>query len=625
MIYILRLFDALLEEGYEQFQEPRQNLWSWIRDVQIPSPDTPDSCLWVQFSEEETAPGNRTAWAPLNTARYLLEKRDRLDPDWRALAEQCFQFVLRNFAVPRPGGVTLVRASDADPRPRGGVCSTFGAVAAMLYAAGGGEEYRELAYRCLNWVSYFVDSDGCPAALCDLGSVEKGGRQTDAHLDVVHNFLDAMRAVPEWQVYRFPRQKLQLPERLRNYRGKVIGSHKAVYDGRGTLLPWTSWMDALKREMNRYLQCPFEKGYPRFVLYTFLDGDFRPFRDWKTLIPATQNGMGIISYLKYYRYTGRENPEVLRFARLMGDYLAREAITPPVGKYPHFSRSTGWAGAVPQPPDCGCQGDLPYEVEPDKAGIAGHALVLLFEETGDSTYLRQALWNARDLAANMREGTADRSPWPFRVDYRTGEARGEVSGNMAYILRLFDDLLRLGYSEFARPRARLWQWIVSEQIPSARSDGRLWAQFFEDHQEPDNRTAWAPLNLARYLLEERDRLDPDWRTHARTLIDFVNRNFTSVVDGVLVCGEQDRDKSPWGGVLSTYAAVLAMHAAATGSEEFKGLAYRAMTYALYAVFEDGRVSEMARHLQYGVWQEDCHTDVVHNVIDALTAFPEWGE
>jgi hypothetical protein len=46
---------------------------------------------------------------------------------------------------------------------------------------------------------------------------------------------------------------------------QTIGKHKSVYDARGTLLPWTSWQDALDREMKWYLNCPVEHGYPRFV------------------------------------------------------------------------------------------------------------------------------------------------------------------------------------------------------------------------------------------------------------------------------------------------------------------------------------------------------------------------
>jgi hypothetical protein len=152
-----------------------------------------------------------------------------------------------------------------------------------------------------------------------------------------------------------------------------------------------------------------------------MDGDYHAIADRRSFIPAMQNGMGIISYLKYYAYQGKQDSRVLQTARYMGDYLVKEAITPDTGRYPRFSRSTGGQGKFPQPPDCGSQDDKPFEIQPDKGGIAGYALLLLYDETKDARYFQQALQNARVLAANMREGTATNSPWPFRVDYRTGE------------------------------------------------------------------------------------------------------------------------------------------------------------------------------------------------------------
>src|ERR1022692_15082 len=406
---------------------------------------------------------------------------------------------------------------------------------------------------------------------------------------------------------------------------QTIGNHPALYDEHGTLLAWTPWRDAIEREVNWYLNCPVEHGYPRFVYTTFMDGNYEPLAENATVIPATQDGMGIISYLKYYAWQGKKDPRVLQIARYMGDYLVKEGNTPAEGKYPRFSRSTGWRGKFPQPPDCGCQGDQPYEVEPDKGGIAGYALVLLYGETRDDKYLRQAVQNARVLAANMVEGTATNSPWLFRVDYRTGAGRGGVSGNMSFILRLFDKLIELDHREFQMPRDRLWAWIKNFQLPDLTKDGLLWVQFFEDHAEPDNRTAWAPLNLARYLLEKRAALDPDWQKHAKALIAFTNNRFTSIRNGVLICGEQTHDREPWGGILSTYGAVLAMYTKATGSNEFKGLACQALNYCLYAVNEDGCPGQQASAPGRGGWQEDAHTDKLHNILDAIAAFPEWAK
>ena len=403
----------------------------------------------------------------------------------------------------------------------------------------------------------------------------------------------------------------------------TIGNHRAVYDSRGMLSPWTSWSDALNREMNWYLACPIEKGYPRFVTMTFMDGDYQAIAKRVDTIPAMQNGMGIISYLKYYAWSGRKNPKILEFARYMGDYLVKESLTPDTGKYPRFTRSTGVRGKFPQPPDSGTQADKPYEIEPDKGGIAGYALVLLYEATNDARYLDQALQNARVLVANMGTGDSEHSPWPFRVDYRTGESRCPVAANMSFNLRLFDKLIEHGHAEFQEPRAKLWTWIKKYQIPNAAKDGALWVQFFEDHSEPDNRNAWSPLNLARYLIEKKEAVDLDWGADAKTLIDFTIKNFTSIRSGVPVCGEQTYDKEPWGGILSTYGAVLAMYSAATGSDEYKALAYQALNYALYAINDDGCPRENSVRPGRGGWQEDAHTDKIHNFVDAMTAFPEW--
>jgi hypothetical protein len=195
---------------------------------------------------------------------------------------------------------------------------------------------------------------------------------------------------------------------------------------------------------------------------------------------------------------------------------------------------------------------------------------------------------------------------------------------MTYILRLYDALIARGLEEFRAPRAALWDWIVRFQLPSAASDGALFAQFFEDHDTPTNRAAWGPLNLARYLLERRESIDPEWRDQCESLIDFVRRTFTHRELGVTVCHEQDEDKQAWGGVVSTYGAVLALHAGATGSEALASEARQALNFTLYSIDALGRPRDLFVNPEPGGWQEDAHTDVIHNFVDALSAFPEWG-
>src|SRR5450755_3936193 len=111
----------------------------------------------------------------------------------------------------------------------------------------------------------------------------------------------------------------------------IIAGHTLAFDAVGRLRPWTSWTAALDLEMKFYQRCPADHGYPRFVQATFLDGDWTPNPDRTDTIPATQNGMGILSYLKFYELRGKRDPGYLITARAMGDYLAMEALTPNSG------------------------------------------------------------------------------------------------------------------------------------------------------------------------------------------------------------------------------------------------------------------------------------------------------
>lgn len=193
----------------------------------------------------------------------------------------------------------------------------------------------------------------------------------------------------------------------------LLGGHQIKHDLQGQLLPWTSWIDALQREMQFYQTAPLDHGYPRFVTETFLDADWNPDPSRHDTIPAMQNGMGILSCLQFYQWRERRDPQTLATARAMGDYLLREALTPPTGRYPRFARSTGTRGQFPLSPDAGSQSDRPYEIEPDKGGIAGYALLQLSLATGEQEYLQQALHLARVLVANQIIGDSRRSPGPF--------------------------------------------------------------------------------------------------------------------------------------------------------------------------------------------------------------------
>ncbi|MBI5090853.1 MAG: hypothetical protein HZB26_00235 [Candidatus Hydrogenedentes bacterium] len=408
-----------------------------------------------------------------------------------------------------------------------------------------------------------------------------------------------------------------------------VGFHKAVYDADGKLVPWTSWDDAIQREMDFYLKCPVDShGYPIFVFTTFMNDDYTPYKT--DHIPATLDGMGILSYLKYYDYIDKSNPKVLEWAKKMGDYLVKETLTADEGAYPKFTRSTGNNSDFPI--KVSAQDDKnfggPNCIEPDKGGIAGFALVKLYDAVGDKRYLDQAVQNADVLVKNLRAGDATHAPWPFRVDSVTGKYIGERNGNMVFILRLFDELIAKGNTKYQPARDALWTWIKTYQFtaPESREES-LWIQFFEDQNVQDNRTSWAPLEMARYLIERKEKLDPDWKADAEKCIQFALKYFSGKQPGgVTTVFEQDTDMRPWGGACSKLGGVAAMFYAAGGGEQYKEMAYRNLTWMVYHIDKDGCPAHQTADPKQrrGGWQEDCHTDVIHNFMDAIAAVPEWG-
>ena len=97
-------------------------------------------------------------------------------------------------------------------------------------------------------------------------------------------------------------------------------------------------------------------------------------------------------------------------------------------------------------------------LQPDKAGSFGAELVTLYEITGNRKYLDAATEIADSLAAHIRPGDANNSPWPFRVNALTGEVHrattkdgkpisASYTTNWSPSLRLFNDLIALNHGK----------------------------------------------------------------------------------------------------------------------------------------------------------------------------------
>ena len=77
-------------------------------------------------------------------------------------------------------------------------------------------------------------------------------------------------------------------------------------------------------------------------------------------------------------------------------------------------------------------------------------------------------------------------------------------------------------------------------------------------------------------------------------------------------------------MVTTYGAVLAMYAKALGFASLADEARQALDFALYNIDDEGCPRDVFTNPEPGGWQEDAHTDVIHNYVDALRVYPEWG-
>ena len=70
-------------------------------------------------------------------------------------------------------------------------------------------------------------------------------------------------------------------------------------------------------------------------------------------------------------------------------------------------------------------------IQTDKLGELGIGYVQFYELTGEQKYLNAAICCADALAAHIRPGDENHTPWPFRLDAHSGKViNGEEYGGM---------------------------------------------------------------------------------------------------------------------------------------------------------------------------------------------------
>jgi hypothetical protein len=396
-----------------------------------------------------------------------------------------------------------------------------------------------------------------------------------------------------------------------------INAHEIVLDAQERLEPWTSYDRVVWLAMNFIKHCPVEprNGLPWYLQYScFWTDPLRP-AIWPDN-PAGKFAWAVTTLLKYYPYSGEA-----AFIEQVRTMLLRlwEQRTPE-----HYA----WAGlpyASAHPGTgvyFGARADGEFASEPDKAAQVGRAMVDFYEMTGEQAFLEAGRRIADELVKHQRPGDAAHSPWPFRVEVRSGQVIEEYTAHMIPAVRLFDELARLGETKYQPARDQVWAWLAAYPLQN-----NIWKGHFEDIRldpENGNRDQLSALETARYILERRDSL-PDWRKLAQGLIDWVRENlgghpfFTAIP-----VHEQKYCYFPMGSHTARFACLSARYAEATGDERYFEQARRSFNWAAYMAGEDGTVTVGVDRPDYynQCWFTDGYFDYVPHFIDGMAAMPQ---
>ncbi len=425
-------------------------------------------------------------------------------------------------------------------------------------------------------------------------------------------------------------------------KAETFNSHTVVLDSRGKLLSWSQPQDraygAVVKLAWDYLlnRVPVEpNGLRTYYTYCCLDPEKMHGTAWPHN-PAGLYAMLAVSASSYYAYSG--DRRVVDLVRGLLDYQIQHGTTPKYwlwGSLPYASADHGtteYRGAYESHYDdkkMG-RGDGYGVVEPDKAGELGVGYLKFYKLTGDVMYRDAAVAIANTLAANIRQGSGEASPWPFRVYAETGVAREEYTAEVIGPIKLFDEIARLGLGDGAaiwRAREMAWMWLMRNPMQNAR-----WVNYFEDipiMPHLKNFNQYAPMETARYLMEHPES-DPDWRAHVTGLIGFVEKTFAVDIPegkgqqwGANAISEQIDYMPKMGSHTSRYASVLARWSELSGDAEAREKAFRSLNWASYMCRANGEVNDQPRMDHAGIWFSDGYGDYIRHFLAAMGAVPEW--
>jgi hypothetical protein len=348
--------------------------------------------------------------------------------------------------------------------------------------------------------------------------------------------------------------------------------------------------------------------------------------------------MALSSWDLYYNYTGDES--LIENMKYMADYYLAHSLSSPESVWPN----------LPYPYNMVVESGL-YDgdmilgkdyLQPDKAGSFGYELVHLYKKTGDQKYLEAAVKIANTLAAKVKPGDQDNSPWPFKVNAKTGET-GILVNNVTWYEGIDKDLKKPNASAKTSGYTTFWTGalgLFSELIDLGKGDSiaykkafditlnwmknypaknNKWGPFFEDIPRWSD-TQINAITYAIFVLEHPE-LDSNWKETAGNIIKWVYKelgNQQYAKYGVTCIDEQTAYRVPGNSHSSRQASVDLLYWEKTGDTSYIRNAVRMLNWATYMVDTDGKNFYPTN----AIWMTDGYGDYVRHYLRAMAAAPQ---
>jgi len=428
---------------------------------------------------------------------------------------------------------------------------------------------------------------------------------------------------------------------IRNEHSEVLGWHNPQ-------IPGSAYNKVVELASGFIKNAPIEPktGLPMyFVTSCFRGPDMTPQKnieaeDWPNN-PASNFASMVQSLAILYRvYSG--DSIYLGIVGEMLDYELENGTTPAGWEWaevPYASAdafSTIYQGSTKYEKE-GMRGDGLHGIEPDKVGEMGYAYLRFYEITNKTKYLDAAVHCADALARNIRISPENPStyalvplspsPWPFRVNARTGVIISNYCSNVLEPIKLLTELVRIRTKiNLSLEKATLytktiqsaWDWMYGKTGPMTTF---IWNGYFEDiPNDPEmiNRVQNTPIELCKYLIDHPES-DKAIDTNVPSLIHWVANAFKT--EGLDAIREQTWCYEPMGSHTARYGSACAMYYERTGEKWYKEQAFRFLNVATYMTHDNGVVAVGPNWP--GAWFIDGYGDYIRHFIDAMAAVPEW--